>query len=301
MAKRGLGRGIDALLEGRPLEELARGEAVVSVPIDKLKPNDEQPRKRFDEAALNELSESIKEKGIIQPLIVEDIGGDEYRIIAGERRYRAARKAGLTVLPVIPRVVSEEDRLELALIENLQREDLNPIEEARAFQMLMDLASLKQEALAKRIGKNRSTIANSLRLLKLPKAMQEALIDGSLSAGHARALLSIGDPAHRKELSRRILSEGLSVRQTEALAAEMGGAPAKEADGGGTAKQPGKSTQKGPELKEMEEKLIHELGTKVLIKGSEKKGRIEIEYYSMEDLERLYGLLSGDETAGRER
>jgi ParB family chromosome partitioning protein len=266
------------------------------VPINQIRANPGQPRKRFDEEELAELASSIKQHGIVQPLIVDKLDtqskdaqngnardGKDYVIVAGERRCRAAKLAGLTEVPVVIRNYSSEKRLEIALVENIHRQDLNPIEEASAYKQIMDAAGLSQDEAASRVGKNRSTVANALRLLKLPGHIRESLEDGSLSAGHARAILSVSGPAGQEKLYREIIARGLSVRAAEFRAAEHGGR-------GSTETPPGKkaAAARDPQLKTMESRLIEKLGTKVSISGDLKKGRIEIEYYSMDDLDRLY-------------
>jgi ParB family chromosome partitioning protein len=260
-----------------------------------LVPNPGQPRKNFDEAELQELADSIKEHGVIMPIIAADTGGGTYTIIAGERRTRAARLAGLAEVPVIIRDYTDQKRMEISLIENIQRSDLNPIEEATAYKNLMDFSNLSHEELAVRVGKNRSTVSNALRLLKLSAETQKSLESGELTPGHARALLSVTDDKSRDKLFREITAKGLSVREAEkkasALNASGGGAASNGSDGdSGEAKE--KASKRPPEISEMEEKFIERLGTKVSIEGGLEKGRIHIEYYSMEDLERLYGIIN---------
>jgi ParB family chromosome partitioning protein len=253
------------------------------IPLEKLKANPNQPRKHFDDGTLQELAESIREHGIIQPIIAEEAGDGTYTIIAGERRSRAARLAGLTEVPVILRDYSDEKRLEVSLVENIQRADLNPIEEAAAYKGLMDLTGLSQDEVALRVGKNRSTVANALRLLKLPGAMQKSLEEGEISPGHARAILSAADSGARETLFREIISKNYSVRDAEKRAAVLNGVE--------KTNTPVKSAPRPPELSAMEEKFIGSLGTKVVIEGNLNKGFIKIEYYSMEDLDRLYEIL----------
>ena len=288
MSKRALGRGIEALLQGNEQETTNLERDLMTVHIDRLVPNPDQPRKEFDEESLKELADSIRQQGIIQPIIVEP-SGDDYMIVAGERRHRAAIAAGLRQVPVIIRPFTPEERLEIALIENVQREDLNPIEEAEAYHRLMEMASLAQAELAVKVGKNRSTVANALRLLKLPMEIKAALSDGRISPGHARAILSVVNPADQTHLFERIIDEELSVRETERRAAELnrGGRAA-----GGRTNTPVRS--KDSDVNTIEQRLIDTLGTKVAVKGSPRKGRIEISYYSMDDLERLLELLGVD-------
>jgi ParB family chromosome partitioning protein len=252
--------------------------------LEKIRANPNQPRKHFDDEALRELADSIREHGIIQPIIVEDAGDGTYTIVAGERRTRAARLAGLKEAPVILRDYSEEKRLEVSLVENVQRADLNPIEEAAAYKTLMDFTGLSQDEVALRVGKNRSTVANALRLLKLPPAVRESLEGGAISPGHARAILSVSDSGAQEILFREILAKNHSVREAEKRAADLNK---------GEKPRP-RTREKGrrpPEIGAMEEKFIGALGTKVVIEGDLNKGTIRIEYYSMEDLDRLYEIL----------
>ena len=299
--KAGLGRGLDALLPGgnngespglggNAAEKRYSPEShgsVVQIAIDQLVANPGQPRKNFDETELRELADSIAEHGIIQPVIAADSGDGSYIIIAGERRTRAARLAGLTEIPAIIREYTDQKRLEVSLIENIQRTDLNPIEEAAAYKNLMDFSRLSQEELAVRVGKNRSTIANALRLLKLPADVQKSLETGSISSGHARALLAVNDKNAREKLFKEITAKGISVRDAEKLAAALNAAPAAAEKAPQT-----KPTKRAPELDAMEEKFIDRLGTKVVIEGDLNKGRIHVDYYSMEDLERLYEIIN---------
>jgi ParB family chromosome partitioning protein len=299
----GLGKGLDALLdnnddsqytiveihdiptadiESEPVTTAKNsGQDIVQLQTDKLIPNPGQPRKNFDEAELQELSASIKTYGIIQPIIAADNGDGAYIIIAGERRTRAARLAGLDTVPVIIRDYTDQKRLEVSLIENIQRTDLNPIEEAAAYKNLMDFSGFSQDDLAARIGKNRSTVANALRLLKLPVEIQKSIEEGKVSSGHARALLSVTDATTREKLFREILADNLSVREAEKRASSSP-SPATSVK---------KVKQQPPEIEFMAEKFIQKMGTKVVIEGDLKKGRVVIDYYSMEDLERLYELL----------
>jgi ParB family chromosome partitioning protein len=272
-----LGKGLDALL---PLEDApASGE--VLLPLEKLRANPRQPRKHFDQEGLRELADSIREQGIIQPLIVEDGGDGTYLIVAGERRFRAAALAGLREVPVLIRSYTEEQRMEVSLIENIQRTDLNPLEEAAAYKQLIDLTGLSQEDVALKVGKKRSTVTNALRLLKLPRDMQESLARGELTAGHARSLLAMENPLQQAELFHRIIAHGLSVREAERLAA----------GGKRETPLPKPAQPRDPALTELEAQCIEVLGTKVSIEGDLRRGSIRIEYYSMEDLERLYELL----------
>jgi ParB family chromosome partitioning protein len=318
VAKRRLGKGIDALLQGRDLSQLEEQVAgVVSVPLDKLTPNPNQPRKEFSPEQLEELARSISERGIIQPILAEEQNDGTYVIVAGERRYRAAQMAGLTVVPVLPGTFSEEEKLEIALIENIQREDLNPMEEARAYRRLMDTAGLSQEDLSQRLGISRSAVANTVRLLNLPERVQEAIYHRNLSAGHARTLLALKEGSAQEKLLEAIEEEGLSVRQVEravsliadgaepalAVRAVSGGdgsipeseAPAISDESHEPVIETGKGGKSAPkksvEMKRIEQAMIESLGTKVSLTGTNERGKIEIAYFSMEDLERLATLL----------
>jgi len=262
-----------------------RGEIFIA--LEKLTANPNQPRKTFDEAELEELADSIRQQGIIQPILAEDNEDGTYTIIAGERRTRAARLAGLTEVPAILRRYSEEKRMVVSLIENIQRANLNAIEEASAYRQLMELEGLSQEEAAAKVGKNRATVANALRLLKLPPDMQESIQKGEISAGHARAVLSLSDAKAQEVLFREILKKGLSVREAEKRAAGLGNQGSKSEKAAVSVKG------RAPELDAMEEKFIRYLGTKVVINGDLKKGTIAIDYYSMEDLDRLYEVLGG--------
>lgn len=277
--KTALGKGIGALLEST-VEEINNKFFVC--PIEDLRPGEKQPRKKFDDQKLLELAASIREKGIIQPLIVRKCEGF-FEIVAGERRWRAAQKAGLHELPVILEDLTEESALEIALIENLQREDLNPIEEADAYRALIDTFSLSHEEVARKVGKDRSTVANSLRLLKLPRETRQDVIDGALSMGHARALLSLETEDDILEARHEIVRKGMSVRETESLvkrikrkALEI---PKKRSQG------------MDPELSALMDKLKQSLGTQVKISPRGKGGKIEISYFSDQDFERILACL----------
>lgn len=300
MAK-GLGRGFDAILgsldEDVPVQSGARVaeggarplEGLIQLPLTELKANPDQPRKEFAEEALDELAASIRERGIIQPLLVEpDPQGSGYIIIAGERRYRAAQRAGLGSVPALVRQVSEEERLEIALIENIQRADLTPLEEARAYRHLMETVGLTQEEVAQKVGKQRSTVANALRLLKLPSEMQSALEENRMTPGHARAILQVVNPAGQKALYGRIVNAGLSVREAEQQAQALNSGEKKA--GGESPVSPGVKVD--PQLLEVEQKLMEALGTRVEIRGQLEKGKLEITFYSADDLARLYELFA---------
>ncbi|MCI9555415.1 MAG: ParB/RepB/Spo0J family partition protein [Lawsonibacter sp.] len=294
MAKRtkelGLGRGLNALL-GDP-ELPAQEEGAVSLPISQVEPGLNQPRKHFDEGALADLADSIRIHGIIQPLTVRRLASGYYQIIAGERRWRAAKSAGLSEIPAV--IIEADDRkvMELGLIENLQREDLNPAEEARGYRTLMEEYGLTQDQVARQMGKSRPAVANTLRLLALPDELMELLEDGSLSAGHARAILALPSSALQREAAKKVIKDQLSVRQTEALVKVM---------------QKGKPDKPKPAeeslslyLGELEKDLSGRLGRKVKIAHRGKKGRIELEYYDSQDLEGLLALLQGLQGAGGE-
>ncbi len=297
MAKKGLGKGLGALLAENDTDAKTVPQATLEkinenssspkdfyIDIKLLKPNPHQPRTEFDDEALKELSDSIKEHGVIQAVLVEEVGDGSYYIIAGERRTRAAKLAGLTELPVRVQKYSEQQKLEVALIENIQRENLSSIEEAKAYHSLMELANITQEEVAKRVGKNRSTVANALRLLKLPEDMQKSLLDGTLSAGHARAVLSVINPSDQRILFARIIGGGLSVRDAESLASEMNEGK-KELK---AKKKSIKPNNKDADYAFLENQLIEALSTKVTLNGNFDKGSIVIEYFSRDDLDRIY-------------
>lgn len=285
MAKRkmesGLGRGLDSLLGDPELHSQESGS--VTLPISQVEPGLNQPRKRFDPETLEDLADSIRQHGVIQPLTVRRLPSGYYQIIAGERRWRASKQAGLTEVPAI--IIEADDRkvLELGLIENLQREDLNPAEEARGYQILMTEYGLTQEQVAERMGKSRPAIANTLRLLALPEELLTLLEEEKLSAGHARALLALPSPQLQIQAAKKIIQEGLSVRQAEALVKAL--------------QRPKKSPGTvGDEISlylgEAEKKLSGQLGRKVKISHRGKKGRIELEYYNVQDLEALLDALN---------
>ncbi len=271
--KTALGRGLDALIP-------EKGQEVVDIEIARITPGREQPRKVFRDNTLKELAASIKEKGVLQPVLVTREDSGMFRLIAGERRLKAAQIAGLKKIPAIIRHTDPEDSLEIALIENIQREDLGPIETAQAFQRLMKQFGLTQEKLAEKVGKERATVANYLRLLKLPEEIKELINEGKLSMGHARAVLSLDSVAAQREAARTIVKKGLSVREAEALAKKLSQGKARK-----------KKSARDPQIASLEEKLIKSLATKVRIKHKGKRGKIEIEYYSLEELDRLLDIL----------
>ena len=285
MAKRtkdtGLGRGLNALLGDPELQD--QGDGAVSLPISQVEPGLNQPRKRFDTESLAELADSIRIHGLIQPLTVRRLSTGYYQIIAGERRWRAAKDAGLSEVPVVIIEADDKKVMEIGLIENLQREDLNPAEEARGYRTLMEEYGLTQEQVAQQMGKSRPAITNTLRLLALPDEVLALMEEGTLSAGHARAILGAPSPALQREAAKKVIKDQLSVRQTEALVKVM---------------QKGKPDKPKPAeeslslyLGELEKDLAGRLGRKVKIAHKGKKGRIELEYYSEQDLETLLELL----------
>lgn len=300
----GLGRGLDALLADSQDEQAAldseKGISNSNLPkgiesdengtlwVDPnlLIPNPKQPRQEFDPKALEELSASIKEHGIVEPIIIEPTSDDKFYIIAGERRTRASKMAGLSRVPVQIRKYDEQQKLVIALIENVQRADLNPIEEAQAYANLMQMSDLNQEEVAQKVGKKRPTIANAIRLLKLPEDIQKSLSDGQITSGHARAILSVSNPAEQHILFGMIIGSGLSVRQAEEKAAELN-------NGGRAASKPVKKTaKKDADIADIEQKFIEIFGTKVVLKGNLDKGSIQISYFSKEDLDRLYNIIA---------
>ena len=287
-AELGLGRGLNALLGDPVLQD--QGEGSVSLPISQVEPGLNQPRKRFDPEALAELADSIREHGIIQPLTVRRLSSGYYQIIAGERRWRAAKQAGLDEVPAV--IIEADDRkvMEIGLIENLQREDLNPAEEARGYQVLMTEYGMTQEQVAQRMGKSRPAVTNALRLLNLPEDVLPLVEEGKLSAGHARALLGAPTPALQRQGARAVLDKGLSVRQTEALVKAL----QKE-------KKPKVRTEDmlAIYLADLEKNLGSQLGRKVHIQHRGKKGKLELEYYSEDDLETLLRLLNYTQEGGQ--
>jgi ParB family chromosome partitioning protein len=307
MAKPALGRGLGALLGGvslptqlapaatqtaaaAPIAAVADGyERVQRVALDSIRPSPFQPRKDFPEEALRELADSIREQGIVQPLIVR-AKGEHYELIAGERRLRAAQMCGLTDVPVLVREVDDAAALELALIENLQREDLNPIEEAQGYQQLIDQFQLRQEDVAAKVGKNRATVANALRLLRLPLELQAYLRNGQLTAGHAKAILALANPDEQRLLAERVIKAGLNVRQAEDLAAAM-----QQRAAGGAAAKAGPGRAAAPleaHLAAIESRLRERLGAKVLLRYRGGQGSVQIRFFSDADLERILELLN---------
>jgi ParB family transcriptional regulator, chromosome partitioning protein len=288
--KFGLGKGLGALIPEEEAQEEQKSDRKTSlaanlVSINLIKPNAGQPRKAFDEEKIQQLSESIKEHGIIQPILLKK-DGDTYSIIAGERRWRAAKAAGLKEVPVIVMDIDEKGVLEISLIENIQRQDLNPIEEAWAFRKLIEDFEFTQEELGRRLGKSRTALSNTMRLLNLDARVQEYLIDGVITEGHGRAILALEDKELQYKLAQKVIDDGLTVRETEKLISEI-------AKGKGLEKQkPEKKAVSDPYIVDIKNKLEERFDTKVLISNKNNKGKIEIEYYSNDDLQRIMDILS---------
>lgn len=270
--KTALGKGLEALIP-------EKGEDIIKIDIEKIIPDRHQPRKIFREDSLKELSQSIKERGILQPIIVSRVGDGTFRLIAGERRWRAAQLAGIKQIPALIKDVSSQDAIEIALIENIQREELNAIETAGAFQRLIEEYNLTQDELSTRVGKDRATIANYLRILKLPDEIKNYINEGSISIGHAKALLTIDDKQGQLRAAKEIIKRGLSVREAENLCKRLSQPQLK------------KEKEKEPEVVELENRLKQALGTKVKIDHKGNKGKIEIQYYSLDELDRLLEIL----------
>ncbi|MBI4240906.1 MAG: ParB/RepB/Spo0J family partition protein [Candidatus Rokubacteria bacterium] len=274
MNKRGLGRGLGALLPAG----IGEGERFEELPIDAIAPNPNQPRKSFDDGKLQELADSMRQSGVLQPVVVRRFGG-RYQLVIGERRWRAARVAGLRTIPAVVREATDAECLELGLIENLLREDLNPVEEAEAYQRLLAEFGWTQEELAQRVGRDRTSIANHLRLLKLPEVIQSDLSAGRLTMGHARALLSLTSPAEQLKLREEIFAHSWSVRTTE--------------EGVQRRQVARRGPRRSAELMALEDNLREALATRVRIVGNDRRGRIELAYASREELERLVAQISG--------
>lgn len=304
-----LGKGLNALMKEAEVEEPSAQTKKASVTVktvlpkgisadengtlwvdpNLLKPNPRQPRLYFDEEKLAELTESVRQEGVLSPIIIEDAEDGTFYIIAGERRTRAARAAGLQKVPVQLRKYSDSRKLEVALIENIQRTDLNPVEEAQAYCQLMELENITQEQVAQRVGKNRSTVANSMRLLKLPKDMLDSLASGTITPGHARALLSVVSSPDQRVLFDRMVNQGISVRESERIAQDFNG-------GGRATKDSGKDKKvvdnRDPNYRDIEQKFIDALGTKVVMKGDFDKGTITINYFNKDDLDRIFNVIT---------
>ncbi|MDI6822345.1 MAG: ParB/RepB/Spo0J family partition protein [Actinomycetota bacterium] len=277
MVKRGLGRGLSALISTLGQEE--EGVWAEEIPVENISPNPNQPRKQFDPQAFEELVASIKEFGLVQPVVVRP-KSDGFELVAGERRWKAAKEAGLTTIPAVIKESTDTESLEISLIENLQREDLNAIEEAMAYRQLIEQYNITQGELANRVGRSRVAITNTLRLLQLPDEIKQLITDGDISSGHARALLSLEDPEQQKKLAKRVVAEGLSVRQTENMVRlwQMSGAKHRRV------LQP-------KAFKTIAKNLSETLSARVRVKMAQKKGKIEIEFKSIDELERIYKLI----------
>jgi len=290
--KKGLGKGLDVLFqsyedtypaeaeENAPKDQRFDESAVRRIDINTIDPNKEQPRTRFDEEQIQSLAESIRQHGLIQPILLKPHGEERYLLVAGERRWRAARLAGLTRIPAIVKRFSDQEVLEIALVENLQRENLNPMEEAEGIRQLMDRFGLTQEKVAERLSKSRPAVANALRLLALPGDIQAMVREGQLSPGHARAIMAIQDPQAQKAAAQQIAAKGLSVREAEAMTKKSS-----------RSKTPKEAATKSLYLIDLEDQLCERLGTRVNIQHGGKKGVIQIEYYTDQDLERILDIL----------
>jgi ParB family chromosome partitioning protein len=303
----GLGKGLSSIIPGAELPETdaTRGAVLSDVPVSSVSPNPNQPRVHFDEESLTELTASIAEMGVLQPILVRPLADGAFELIAGERRWRAAQRAGLTTIPAVVRLTDDVSSVEQALVENLHRQDLTALEEAAAFQQLLDEFGLTHDQVATRVGKSRSAITNSLRLLGLPPAVQHLLADGQLSAGHARALLGTPDRSRQEQLAREAASGGWSVRMVEdAVRADVAGdggeaaadEPVDGAEHGGAVDGAGltPSTRlRPPGLLELEHLLADYLDTRVSVQMTAKKGRVTIEFADLEDLERIYRVMTG--------
>jgi ParB family chromosome partitioning protein len=291
----GLGKGLGALIPAATGESES---AYRQLPVSVIKPNPQQPRTTFDEEALSALTASVRELGVLQPVLVRDGGEGSFFLIAGERRWRAAKRAGLQLVPAIVRTADDTSSLQQALVENLQREDLNALDEAAAYQQLIEDFQLTHEEVATRVGKSRAAVSNSLRLFQLPPQVQRLLVEGSLSAGHARALLGTPDRAYQEALARRAVAEGLSVRAVEEAVRQRGGASPDAARP--DAAPPGAESAKRlrpPGLLELEELLARHLDTRVKIEMGATKGRVLVEFSTLEDLERIYRAMTEPEPA----
>jgi ParB family transcriptional regulator, chromosome partitioning protein len=306
LTKHGLGRGLGALIPAKPAQDTAAQNLVRLIPISQIEPNPKQPRKNFTPAALDELAASIREHGVIQPLVVQEIQtpyGSRYQLIAGERRWRAAQRAGMTTVPAILKGVTPQQMLELALVENIQRQELNALEEADAYRQLIQEFELTQDQVAQKVGKDRTTISNALRLLKMPDTLKEAVLNETIREGHARALMQITDEQKQTGLLKNIVEQNLSVRQTEELVRRTNAQttdanePAKKAANGNASGRPSSSvvrhSSSSPDTTSLEQDLRTALGTKVELYRSQRGGKIIIEFYSDEELETIYQKLVG--------
>ena len=291
----GLGKGLGALIPSDVAPSSAAGLAsrpgIEEIPINQIDPNPYQPRNRFDEETLAGLTASIRELGVLQPILVRQVSDDRYAIIAGERRWRAAKRAGLQFIPVIVRQVNDELTLQHALVENLHRDDLNPLEEAAAYQQLVEDFDLTQEEVAHKVGKSRSAVANLLRLFQLPPQVQRLVAEGRVSAGHAKVLLGTPDRAFQESLARRVATDGLSVRDTEEAVRQRNGLAGSSGRSAGSSE--GRTKLRAPGLLELEELLAEQLDTRVSINVGPRRGRVVIEFADLEDLERIYRVMAG--------
>jgi ParB family chromosome partitioning protein len=279
MTKKALGKGLGAFI---PDEfSILKEERFAEVEIDEIKPNPYQPRMRFDDQAIDELAQSIRESGVVQPVLVVP-EEDHYKIVVGERRWRAAQRAGLRKMPVLIRNIPKEKQLEISLIENLHREELNPLEIAQAYQRLVDEQGYTQQEIADKVGKDRTSVTNYIRLLKLPREIQEHLNSGTISMGHARSLLALDDPASQLFACRETIEKNLSVRNTEKLVNRLKERPPRT-----------QRRLEDPDLHALQEELLKALGTKVLISGTRSKGILKIFYFSLDDLNRIYDKVKG--------
>lgn len=292
MARRsGLGRGLGALIPNEVMGD--RSSALLEIPVTSIKPNPHQPRGHFDEETLGSLTASVREIGVLQPILVRQVGDGDYELVAGERRWRAARRAGLPTIPAIVRNVSDVASIEQALVENLHRQDLNPLEEAGAYQQLIEDFGLTHEQLSVRIGRSRVTITNTLRLFQLPPSVQKLVADGQLSAGHARALLGTPDRAYQEALAKRTQTEQLSVRAVEEAVRdrnELGGIPS------GRGAKSLASEERPTGIVELEELLSTRLDTRVTVDMRSRRGKVVIEFATLEDLERIYRAMTDPPT-----
>jgi ParB family transcriptional regulator, chromosome partitioning protein len=292
----GLGKGLGALIPPAPGESES---AYRQIPVSSIEPNPQQPRTTFDEESLSALTASLRELGVLQPVLVRQAENGSFQLIAGERRWRAAKRAGLQTIPAIVRTADDTAVLQQALVENLQREDLNALDEAAAYQQLIEDFNLTHEEVATRVGKSRAAVSNALRLFQLPPQVQKMVVDGSISAGHARALLGTPDRAYQEALARRVVAEGLSVRAVEeAVRGRTGKPPTPQASEG----QPSPAADPGhglrpPGLLELEELLARHLDTRVKIEMGATKGRVLVEFATLEDLERIYRVMTEPEPA----
>jgi len=290
----GLGKGLSSLIPADT--ETNETGKMAEIPVSAIQANEYQPRSRFEEEALVSLTDSIRELGVLQPVLVRQLGPDRYELIAGERRWRAARRAGLPSVPAIVRDSDDRHSLEQALVENLHREDLNSLEEASAFQQLIDEFELTQEQVAQRVGKSRSAVANTLRLFQLPGSVQRMVASGELAAGHARALLACPDRAVQEQLAAQIVAEGLNVRQVEERVRSMGEATRDDQDGGAAQRDASSIGQTRPAaVLELEELLGDHLATRVRASSGTGKGKLTIEYADLEDLNRIYRAMTSSE------